>query len=604
MGTPTRFPILPLLLALLGGCSPSAPVPEPDPLTQREIGQGRLIGFSHAGADAWRGIPFAKAPVGELRWRAPQPPGAWSGLRETLSSGEACPQLDFSGERKGEEDCLSLNVYAPSDIGEDEGALPVMYFIHGGGNSIGDASVYDASRLARDNRVVVVVVQYRLGVFGWFAHPALRAEAGNADDASGNFATLDLIRGLEWVQRNIAAFGGDPDRVTIFGESAGGVNVYSLLLSPRAQGLFHRAISQSGFVTSFSISQAENAVDAEDEPGLAGSSTEVLLALLEADERADDRASAKAVLAELDAASIPAYLRGKSVDEILAVFEASGEKLGGMYFAPFVFRDGAVIVDREPMEALESGHYNHVPVIVGTNRDEHRLFQAFSSPYVSHLGALPIRIKDVDRYHRVTDYGSRLWKAGGADQPATAMRANQAGVFGYRFDWDEEPKILWLDLAQLIGAGHAIELLFVFGGTDSAIARRMLVDDSASAEQLSEQIRSYWAQFAASGNPGSGQQGDLPLWPAWAAAEASEKPRFMVFDSRRDAGLHTSDETLTSEGVIRSVASDPQIADDFERCEIYAGFVQWSAEMTPEEYRTLGGGMCEPYPLAGITAGR
>ena len=162
---------------------------------------------------------------------------------------------------------------------------------------------------------------------------------------------------------------------------------------------------------------------------------------------------------------------------------------------------------------------------------------------------------------------------------------------------------MWLDLAELIGAGHAIELVFVFGGTDSAPARRVLVDDPASAEKLSAQMRSYWAQFAASGDPGSGQQGDLPRWPAWTSAREGPKPRYMVFDSERDAGLHTSDETLTSEGVIRSVATDPRIRSDAERCEIYASFVQWSAEMTPEEYANVGGGMCQAHPLAGTTPG-
>jgi para-nitrobenzyl esterase len=599
MGHSTRLLPLALLIALLGGCSQSSPVHEPDPLTQREIAQGKLVGFSHKGAHVWRGIPFARPPVGDLRWRAPRPPEAWSGLLEAVAFGDVCPQIDFSGERKGGEDCLSLNVYAPGDPGEDEGPLPVMFFIHGGGNSIGDATVYDASRLASENRVVVVVVQYRLGVLGWFAHPALRATAKDAEDASGNFATLDLIRGLEWVRDNIAAFGGDSERVTIFGESAGGVNVYSLLLSPRAKGLFHGAISQSGFVTSFPIFEAENAIDSESQPGLPGSSTEVLLSLLEADDRADDREAAKVVLAQLSESETADYLRAKSADEILGVFSESGQALGGMYFAPFVLRDGTVIEDRDAMEALATGAYNRVPVVVGTNRDEHRLFQAFSSPHVAHLGPLPVRIKDLDRYHRVTEYGSKLWKAGGADEPATAMRQNQSQVWGYRFDWDEERKLMWLDLADLIGAGHAIELLFVFGGTNSDVAKRMLIDDQPSAEKLSAQMRSYWAHFAATGDPGSGQQADLPLWPAWA----DEKPRFMVFDSPRDAGLHTSGETLTTRGVIQQVASDPRISSEADRCEIYASFVQWSAEMTPEEYRSVGGGICAAYPLETRTPG-
>ena len=165
------------LLAFTTACSPSAAVFEPDPATQRQLAQGKLVGFSHEGAHVWRGVPFAKPPVGELRWRAPRLPEPWSGTLEATAYGEPCPQLDFSSDPKGSEDCLTLNIYAPEDLRPDEGPLPTMLFIHGGGNTIGDATVYDASRLARENRVVVVVVQYRLGVFGWFAHPALREAA-------------------------------------------------------------------------------------------------------------------------------------------------------------------------------------------------------------------------------------------------------------------------------------------------------------------------------------------------------------------------------------------------------------------------------------------
>ena len=176
-----------------------------------------------------------------------------------------------------------------------------------------------------------------------------------------------------------------------------------------------------------------------------------------------------------------------------------------MYFAPFVLRDGHVILDEAPLAAFRAGLHNAVPIIVGTNRDEHRLFQAFLSPHVSHLAGLPFRIRDLARYHTVAEYGSKLWKAAGADEPATAMRSSQGPtVWGYRFDWDEEPSLLWLDLADLIGAGHAIELLFVFGGTNSDLAEGFLVDDVASAEELSRQMRSYWAHFAKTGDPDRG----------------------------------------------------------------------------------------------------
>ena len=447
-----------------------------------------------------------------------------------------------------------------------------MFFIHGGGNSIGDATVYDASRLAAENQVVVVTIHYRLGVLGWFTHPVLRDRAENTDDASGNFATLDMVRALEWVRDHIGTFGGDPQNVTIFGESAGGVNVFSLLLSPRAKGLFHRAISESGILTTLGMNEAERATDDPDLPGLPGSSTEVLLSLLQQEGEAADRAAAKEQLEGMSSEAIYSYLYSHSGEELIESFAKGGAALGGMYFAPFVFRDGHVILDEDPLDAFAAGHHNKVPTILGTNRDENRLFYAFQSPHVSRIGGLPWRIRDKDRYQLMAEYGSNLWKATGADEPAVAMRAGQgASVYGYRFDWDEEPSLLWLDLAELIGAGHAIELLFVFGGTSSDLADSFFLEDVESAELLSKQMRSYWAEFARTGSPGRGQDGDLPEWPVWAASNSGETPRFMVLDSSRDQGLQTSDQTLTAQGVMSAVAKDPRIESDEDRCPDLCG---------------------------------
>ena len=594
--------LLLLVSSSLLACGADTP-PVADPASRRQIAQGEVVGHAARDAHAWLGIPFAAPPQGELRWRAPRPPEAWEGVREALVHGPGCPQLEPGGEATGEEDCLTLNVYAPAAASEDvpRGAdrLPVMVFIHGGGNTLGSAGVYDGSRLASENGVVVVTVQYRLGVFGWFSHPAVFAGAPTPEDASGNWGTLDLIRSLEWVRDNVSAFGGDPGRVTIFGESAGGVNVYSLLLSPRAKGLFHRAISQSGILTSLSPSEAENPSDDPNAPGLPGSSSDVILSLLESDGRAASREEAKSVLGGMTPEEIAGWLRAKPAAELFAPFQQAGGSFGGMYFAPNVFRDGHVVLDMDPLEALRTGAHNAVPTIVGTNRDEQKLFQAFMSPYVRRLGPIPIGFHDEPRYHVVSEYGSRMWKATGADQPAVAMQASQEpGVFGYRFDWDEEGSVLGVDLSRLIGAGHAVELLFVFGGTDSDLARRFLVDDVESAEVLSRQIRSYWAEFAATGDPGRGQSGDLPAWPAWR----DDSPHFLVLDSGRDGGLALSDETESEARIIAAVATDRRMENAEQRCEIYAGFVQWSAAMNEEGYAAVNGGECAAHPLGGRTA--
>ena len=229
------------------------------------MAQGELIGFTaENGAHIWRGVPYGEDTSGKNRWRAPRPAPVWDGVREATAFAPVCPQIatPFTpiegfvlGELEGSEDCLAMDIYAPSDaVGR---SLPVMVWIHGGSNVSGASQMYIGDRLAANEDVIVISVQYRLGPLGWFSHQALRDSADTFEDTSANFGTLDLIASLKWVRDNITAFGGDPDRVTIFGESAGGHNVATLLGSPLAEGLFHQAIIQSGSFDSVSVSDAE-----------------------------------------------------------------------------------------------------------------------------------------------------------------------------------------------------------------------------------------------------------------------------------------------------------------------------------------------------------
>src|SRR6516225_7634296 len=219
-----------------------------DTALQVTIESGKLRGSSTDGVVSFKGIPFAAPPVGQLRWRAPQPVAPWSGVREATSFQSDCMQVPFPSDAaplgtKPAEDCLYLNVWKPDAATTDK--LPVMVWIYGGGFVNGGSSpaVYDGSQFAKKG-VVFVSFNYRLGRFGFFAHPALTRE--NADGLLGNYGFLDQIAALQWVQKNILAFGGDPGNVTIFGESAGGFSVHMLMGSPLAQGLFHKAIIESG----------------------------------------------------------------------------------------------------------------------------------------------------------------------------------------------------------------------------------------------------------------------------------------------------------------------------------------------------------------------
>jgi len=602
-----------LLVAILlgAGCAAASDeVPTADPESQRKLASGEVIGFSHDTypAHVWRGLPFARPPTGELRWRAPRPPEPWEGVREARQPGNECVQLSMSdpSEVVGDEDCLVLDVYAPrfapGAVPQDEQRRPVMVWIHGGGNSIGSARVYDAARLASEGDVIVIPIQYRLGLLGWLSHPALRAGATNPDDASGNYGTLDTIRALEWVRENAAAFGGDPDNVTVFGESAGGLNVFALLLSPRAKGLFHRAISQSGALATSPIAEAEAFVT--DDPRRAGSG-EFLLRYLQTDGRADDRDAAKQVLAQMPPTEIEAYLRGKTPAELLAIFQNS--RTGGMYGVPQLFRDGTVIVDADPLEALaDPALHNAVPTIAGTNREETKLFAMLSSPHITRVFGVPTRLNDPVGFDLEGEYGGLLWKATGADQPLAALRrGGRSDIWGYRFDWDEEGKVLWLDLAELVGAAHIVEILFVFGATDLGRWTDNLLPNRPTAETLSAQMRGYWTHFARTGRPGRGgppakpgstppEEEAGPPWEEWAPWGDGQ---FMVFDTAAGGGLRMLNGPASVESVVAQLETDDRVRSLEERCALFRGLVLWSGAFEPEAYDEFVGGACKEWPL-------
>ena len=550
------------------------------------------------GSHAWKGIPYARPPLGELRWRAPRPAEPWEGVRAALAFGEACPQIASAlggpggagpGEPLGSEDCLTLNVFAPRlapdrvPAGSDR--LPVMVWIHGGGNSIGSADVYEGGRLAAGQDVVVVTVQYRLGPFGWFRHPALHGAEAKAEERSGNYGTLDLIEALRWVRDNVPAFGGDPGNVTLFGESAGGSNVYTLLVSPLARGLFQRAIVQSGGLRSSSVAEAENFADDAD-PGHAASSSEVVLRLLAA-EGAPGRDAARARLGAMSGSELAAWLRARSAPEILAAYESRGGT--GMLSMPKVFRDGQVLPAQEFQEALAAGRYNRVPVITGTNRDEAKLFQSFDPEYVRTVFRVPVWVKDPGRYERRAAYQSLMWKASSVDEPAAVMRGVQGpSVFAYRFDWDELPSFLWLDLSRLLGAAHAFEIPFVFGSFDLGWANRFLWSERAAPgrDALSEAMMSYWARFARTGDPGAGRSGDLPRWVAWDPS-APDAPRFLVLDSEEGGGIRMSSEAVSVRGVVARIQGDPAFEDESERCALLAALAERTPGFTRESYARI-----------------
>jgi para-nitrobenzyl esterase len=568
----------------------------PEDVTRRTTESGDVVGFiGEHGARVWLGIPYASPPVGARRWRPPEPSGPWTGVREATAPGPLCPQKagvisgdGFAPNRvaAGSEDCLTLNVYAPANAHR----LPVMFWIHGGGNSVGYNGPYDGARLATWRDVVVVTVNYRLAHLGWFAHPALAT--GDALEDSGNYGTLDIIRALAWVRDNVEAFGGDPDNVTVFGESAGGTNTLSMLASPLAAGLFHRAIVQSGGLELMPMARA--AGYAED-GGHPHSAREIVNRLLIADGRASTAEDARTAQEGMPTAALRDYLYGKTITELFAVFD---DGFAGMIDTPETLGDGHVLPEGPLADVFgDAARHNAVPVILGTNRDEPALFMAANPEHVKSFLWIFRSLKDEAGYRRQVKYLGQAWKARGVDEIAEAMTAaGNRHVYAYRFDWDEEPTLLGFDLSVALGAAHALEIPFVFGSFTGGLGLGYLYQDSDGRHALAASITSYWTEFAYHGDPGTGRDAREVRWLPWRSDGATS----IVLDTLEDQGIFMSSERVTTQSVKAAIETDPAIADQRERCRLYYRAFRWGSQFDAEEFAGFGDGGCAAYDPASL----
>jgi para-nitrobenzyl esterase len=397
------------------------------------------------------------------------------------------------------------------------------------------------------------------------------------------------------VRDDIAAFGGDPANVTIFGESAGGTNVYTLLLSPLASGLFHRAVVQSGGISFDSVAEAENFRDAA-EPGHRRSSNEVVARLLVVDGKAIDLAAAKTQLASMSNAEIAAYLNAKTPEQLFVAYERDIDE--GILDMPRVFADGVVIPAGDPLARLaRPDGWNRVPVMAGTNHDENKLFLFVNPLYVKRwFGVLP-QVKEPRLYLALAEAQSGMWKATGADGPAAAMWSTQPNTFVYRFDWDEEPELLGIDLGTYLGAAHGFEIPFVFGHWDLGKQGNVIFTDAnrPGREALAEQMMSYWANFAWTGDPGRGRGEDLPAWTAWDGRPGGHK--YMILDTADGGGVRMGSEPVTVESVVAAVDADPRLASQRERCWVYHEMARWSRGFGESDYRGAGREGCAAFPF-------
>lgn len=572
--------------------NPDSSVPaatEPENPTARTIRSGNLTGLvQENGSYAWLGIPFAKPPVGELRWRLPQANDSWEGTFSATKNIEPCPQFvsTLSGEFEdtdgdkivGNEDCLYLSVYTPSGATPDK-PLPVMYWIFGGGNNSGYAGDYNGGNLAESQNVIVVTVNYRLGPLGWFLHPALIAKDASGAATGGNWSTVDTILGLQWVQENISAFGGDKNNVTIFGESAGAANVMSLVTSPMAKDLFHKAIVESGGVSTTSIEQGTNYVD-DEVPGHAHSSREIVNKILVRDGKAVDRDAAKKLQITMSDEAIKNLLLDQTAAEFLTLFNPQASR---NYPAPKKFADGSVFSKAPPLEQLAKGDYNQVPIILGTNRDELRIYQ-FRAPAM-----MTLLESDPEEYIRIAKYQSDAWKLRAVDDLARIMYPIQGdSVFTYRFEWDEEANTSGTDLSIAVGAAHATEMAFVFNDWDVGfIPKEMMYDPerNETRDLLSQSMGSYWANFAYTGSPSKGRDDKLPEWQAWQSGNDAAK--MIIFDTEQGGGIRMSKMEMTAASIKAEFLGD-NFSQDKNKCSTYRATFLRMGNFDKSEYAALG----------------
>ena len=586
---------------------PIPPLPVADVSSERLLGGGSVVGFAAPfETHAWLGIPFARPPVGDLRWRSPQPPEAWADTLDALEFGEPCLQLssplagvsaDDDQGIGGSEDCLTLNIWAPRRDAEEVVVAhrPVMVWIHGGANTRGAAGLpmYDGARLAGTQDMVVVSLQYRLGPFGWFSHPALRALTNDPLEASGNFGILDQIHALEWIEANIEEFGGDPANVTIFGQSAGGTDVFALLLADAAEGLFHRAIAQSASTDTVSRSDAENLSTDDLAPGHRHSSLEVVAALIESAGVVPGREAAGRYAAELPPSDLVEFIRNRPGRDILNAYR--DPERPNVLDVPSPIRDGNLLPAQDMLDALRAGRFHPVPVILGSTRDEKKLTLSQDREHATQRFGVLYRIRDRADYARRARFYSELETVRGVIRPATAIgEAGWGEVYVYRFDWDDLPNVLGQNTSELIGAGHGFELPFLFGTFDlgSPVLSRLLYPEEGKAdrEALADSMMSYWAEFAEMGRPGRGRNDDLPNWPA-SMPESGEHVRWLVFDDLPGGGIRAGETSLSRDEVIAAV-DDEEGLGQHEKCSLFRDLFGDRPDWDLEEWLEMGRSGC------------
>ncbi|MET3600811.1 carboxylesterase family protein [Martelella mangrovi] len=480
----------------------------------------------------WRGVPYAAAPVGTLRWKAPEKPAAWTGALDATGDAPLCPQMT-GGKALGSEDCLTLDIWRPNT---DETGLPVLFYIHGGNNQGGNSGTVDFEQLAVNADAVVVSVNYRLGLLGFNNLPALKT--GNPQEDSGNYTLLDLARALDWIDANIAAFGGNADNITVSGFSAGGRDVMAMLISPLFHDKFQKAISFSGGMT---------LADTEESTGLVADAIAPLV--VEAGIKPDDE-TARQWLMSTDP-TVKDFLYDLPNDRLAGLMTNAGIR---MAVFPHLYNDGVVL----PKEGFETDSYNAVPLMMTTGTSEFSLFARFDPEFAAASDTDLIDDSDLNaRYRFAENYGSKLYEIFNAQDSAREMIDRyDAPIYTTRFAWGEDPQIVGDTMADLYGSFHGIWIPFATERTSGFAAQFPEAFDNTGAQDLAAKFGTYLRNFMWDGDP----NGDgLTAWQPWQNADSGPTQLILNADMKK-ADIRMSDERTPYEDVLKAMNADDTIS--------------------------------------------
>ena len=512
---------------------------------------GTVEGFAEDGALHWYGVPYAQAPVGELRWKAPQPLEPWEGTldateslaasqtasvqasKDTAGNGTVETTTELLGSEAG---AVTLDITRPDT---DETGLPIFFYIHGGNNQTGRSSAFPATQFAQEVNAVVVSVNHRLGLLGYNALPAIKN--GTDEENSGNFGMLDLAAALDWVAENAETFGGDSQNITVTGSSAGGRNVMAMLISPIFEGKFQKAISYSGGMTTADVEDSQR-VEARALAPLA----------VEKGVQPDEEAAQEWLLTDGD--DVRDFLYGLTDQELAAAFGDAGIRMSAF---PHHFADGVVL----PQEGFDTTLYNDVPILMVNGDSEFSTFCKSSEPFKS-LSASEL-MEDAEllpQYQFAETYGSMMYGYFNGEESAERMLAADytSPIYTCLIRWGDDPAVAGEEYATIYGSYHCMTTVLMTHVLGNAAAQYPDLYASAGCQAVSAMLNSYYKNFLWTGDP---NDGTLPQWDPWTSLDGTTQ-LIVDGDDENGAWAEMSTDHTSYDEIIAQMDADTSIPQD------------------------------------------